>query len=105
MICESDVVRARLLSKALELAKSNGLLEIPAEGKYANATVVKLDKITKYAKELEGSREEAKVIVRSNGTATYIGKDFAFHAWKFGLIDAGFKYRSSTSSPTASRYT
>lgn len=93
MIWESDIVRAHLLSKALDIAAEHGILERPGEGKYANAIVVKLDKITKYAKELEGSREDAKVIVRSNGTATYIGKDFAFHAWKFGLIDAGFKYQ------------
>lgn len=93
MIWESDIVRAHLLSKALDIAAGQGILERPGEGKYANAIVVKLEKITKYAKELEGSREDAKVIVRSNGAATYIGKDFAFHSWKFGLIDAGFKYK------------
>jgi len=94
MIWESDIVKANLFSKALELVTAQNILEKPNEGKYAGATVVKLESITKYAKELEGSREDAKVIVRSNGTATYIGKDFAFHAWKFGLIDEKFKYRN-----------
>ncbi len=92
MVWESSIVRAHLLSKALDIAAEKGILERPNEGKYANAIIVKLEKITKYAKELEGSREDAKVIVRSNGAATYIGKDFAFHAWKFGLIDVDFKY-------------
>ena len=34
----------------------------------------------------EGPDEEAKVIVRSNGTVTYVGKDIAYHLWKFGLL-------------------
>jgi arginyl-tRNA synthetase len=93
MIWESDIVRAKLLNKALALAADKNILEKPEEGKYKDATVVKLEKITKYAKELEGSREDAKVIIRSNGAATYIAKDFAFHTWKFGLIDAKFNFR------------
>ncbi len=97
MIWESDIVRSHLLSKALDI--SSGILEKPSDGKYAGAVVIKLDRITPFAGELAGSREDAKVIVRSNGTATYIGKDFAFHAWKFGLIDAGFKYRKFMDQP------
>ncbi len=97
MVWESDIVRSHLLSKALDISSS--ILEKPSDGKYAGAIVVKLDKITPYAKELEGSREDAKVIVRSNGAATYIGKDFAFHAWKFGLIDAGFGYKKFMDQP------
>jgi arginyl-tRNA synthetase len=91
MIWESDIVRAQLLSQAMEMAK--GIMEKPTEGKYAGATVVKLEDITKFAKELEGSREDAKVIIRSNGAATYLAKDFAFHSWKFGLINADFKFK------------
>ena len=34
----------------------------------------------------DGPDEEAKVIVRSNGTVTYVGKDIAYHLWKFGLL-------------------
>jgi arginyl-tRNA synthetase len=91
LIWESDIVRAKLLGKAMEAAK--GIMEKPIEGKYAGATVVKLESITKFAKELEGSREDSKVIIRSNGTPTYLAKDFAFHAWKFGMIGADFKFK------------
>ena len=35
---------------------------------------------------------EAKIIVRSNGTVTYVGKDIAYHLWKFGLLDRDFLY-------------
>lgn len=93
LVWESDIVRSKLMDKALSMAEEHGILEKPSEGKYAGATVVKIAQITKYAKELEGSREEAKVVIRSSGAATYIAKDFGFHAWKFGLIDAGFRYR------------
>ena len=37
--------------------------------------------------------EDAKVIVRSNGTVTYVGKDIAYHLWKFGLLGKDFGYK------------
>jgi len=42
---------------------------------------------------LQGPDENAKVIVRSNGTVTYVGKDIAYHLWKFGLLGRDFAYR------------
>src|SRR5207245_4904666 len=39
------------------------------------------------------SEEDQKVIVRSNGTAGYVGKDIAYHMWKFGLLGRDFAYR------------
>jgi arginyl-tRNA synthetase len=41
----------------------------------------------------EGPDEDAKVIVRSNGTVTYVGKDIAYHLWKFGLLGEDFGYK------------
>ncbi len=41
---------------------------------------------------LSGPDEDAKVIVRSNGTVTYVGKDIAYHLWKFGLLGRDFGY-------------
>ena len=40
-----------------------------------------------------GPDEDAKVIVRSNGTVGYVGKDIAYHLWKFGLLGLDFGYR------------
>lgn len=93
MIWESDIVRAKLLEKALGTAMEKGILEKPSSGKYNGCTVIKLDNLSRFAKSLEGSREDSKVLVRSNGAATYLAKDFAFHLWKFGVIDAEFRYR------------
>jgi arginyl-tRNA synthetase len=39
------------------------------------------------------SEEDQKVIVRSNGTVGYVGKDIAYHMWKFGLLGRDFGYR------------
>src|SRR5438552_2363201 len=39
------------------------------------------------------SEDDQKVIVRSNGTVGYVGKDIAFHMWKFGLLGKDFGYR------------
>jgi arginyl-tRNA synthetase len=43
--------------------------------------------------ERTGPDEDAKVIVRSNGTVGYVGKDIAYHLWKFGLLGRDFGYR------------
>ncbi len=37
--------------------------------------------------------EDSKVIVRSNGTVTYVGKDIAYQLWKFGLLGKDFYYK------------
>jgi arginyl-tRNA synthetase len=92
MIWESDIIRAELLRKAIDIALEKGVVERQADGKYAGCIVVRLGALAKFAKELEGSREDSKVLVRSNGAATYLAKDFAFHLWKFGITEGGFRY-------------
>src|SRR5438105_15180866 len=43
--------------------------------------------------EADGEEQREKVIVRSDGTVTYVGKDIALQMWKFGLLDRDFYYR------------
>ena len=45
------------------------------------------------SEEKSGPDEDAKVIVRSNGTVGYVGKDIAYHLWKFGLLGRDFGYK------------
>ncbi len=47
----------------------------------------------------EGPDDDAKVIVRSNGTVTYVGKDIAYHLWKFGLLGRDFGYKQFFTYP------
>ncbi len=43
--------------------------------------------------------DQAKIIVRSNGTVTYVGKDIAYQLWKFGLLGKDFHYRRWANAP------
>ena len=92
MIWESDIVRAKLLAKAMAMGMEKGVFEKVTAGKYANCIVVNLEKVKGVAKDFENPSEDTKVLVRSNGTATYVAKDIAFHMWKFGIIKADFHY-------------
>ena len=59
------------------------------EGKHKDCWVMKLDE----SAEFEGMDEPDKILVRSNGTVTYTGKDIAYQLWKFGLLDRTFDFR------------
>jgi arginyl-tRNA synthetase len=92
MIWESDIVKARLLEKALDIAIRSGALSKQTSGKNAGCIVMDLEKVRGFAKDFENPEEKEKVIVRSDGTATYVAKDIAFHLWKLGIIKSDFKY-------------
>ncbi len=86
LIWERDIIREKLVEKALAVLGAAGVAIKPTTGKYAGCIVV--DTHTKTA---EGE-EKMEVLVRSNGAATYTGKDVAFHMWKLGLLDSPFNY-------------
>lgn len=93
LMWESDIVKAKLLDSALGEVKKKGVAEIEKSGDYEDCLVVKLEKVKNMAKEFENPKENVKVLVRSNGVATYAAKDLAFHMWKFGLMDKKFNYK------------
>ncbi len=92
LVWESDIVREKLLEKALYKLKKYGFIETPTSGEYANCTVMDLKKIKDLPDEFKGLKEDVKVLVRSNGVPMYVAKDIAFHMWKFGIIENLFKY-------------
>lgn len=95
MIWESDIVRNKLLEKAMKLLEQKKVSRVPDEGKYKGCVVVDVA-----GKENESDEEEGvKVFIRSNGVATYIAKDFAYHLWKFGILRADFKYKEFVVQP------
>jgi arginyl-tRNA synthetase len=51
----------------------------------------------------EGDEGDVKIIVRSNGTVTYVGKDIAYHLWKFGLLGRDFGYEPFYEYPDGQR--
>ncbi len=92
IIWESDIVREKLLEKMLSMLEARGITKKPTYGKYKNCVVIELADLKDPPKELTGLKEEAKVLVRSDGSDNYIAKDIAFHMWKLGMIDNTFKF-------------
>ena len=89
---ESQIIRSGLWSKIFEKLKEMGLIEFENEGKNAQCWVIRGD-----------GNEEDKVIVRSNGTATYIAKDIPYAAWKLSLLDDPFYYQKYDASQPNSK--
>jgi len=79
---ESQIIRSGLWERIFEKLKEMHLIEFEKEGKNAGCWVIRGE-----------GKEEDKVIVRSNGTATYIAKDIPYAAWKLGLIEDPFNYK------------
>ncbi|HEY6844382.1 MAG TPA: arginine--tRNA ligase [Thermoanaerobaculia bacterium] len=86
---ESDIIALHFWERAFELLKASGAVVLESEGKHKGCWVMKLED----AAEFEGMNEPDKILVRSNGTVTYTGKDIAYQLWKFGLLDRTFHYR------------
>jgi arginyl-tRNA synthetase len=86
---ESDILALHFWDRAFELLKDSGAVIQEKEGKHKDCWVMKLDE----SAEFEGMNEPDKILVRSNGTVTYTGKDIAYQLWKFGLLDRTFNFR------------
>jgi arginyl-tRNA synthetase len=95
---ESEILTLKFWDAAFELLVARGAIVKAAAGKNAGCWVMALGEKKEKAQpgggqEEESEEAEAKVIVRSNGTVTYVGKDIAYQLWKFGLLDRDFHYR------------
>ncbi len=85
---ESEILHLKFWAAAFELLKARGAIYLETEGKNAGCWVMPASAFA-----AEGGAEDSKVIVRSNGTVTYVGKDIAYQLWKFGLLGKDFYYR------------
>jgi arginyl-tRNA synthetase len=89
---ESEILHLHFWDLAFEQLKAKGVLYFETEGKNKGCWVMRRAG-TAQTEVTDGPDEDAKVIVRSNGTVTYVGKDIAYHLWKFGLLGRDFAYR------------
>ena len=89
---ESEILHLHFWDAAFIKLKEGGVLSLETEGKNKGCWVMKRAGAT-VAEGVELSEEDQKVIVRSNGTVGYVGKDIAYHMWKFGLLGRDFGYR------------
>jgi len=125
---ESEILHLHFWDAAFTKLKESGVLTLESEGKNKGCWVMRrggtakslttedtenteeLDDLLQVVEPLEGvdirkpediSEEDQKVIVRSNGTVGYVGKDIAYHMWKFGLLGRDFGYRKFYRYPDA----
>ena len=125
---EGDILRLHFWAHAFEFLKKTGEVYLQTEGKLAGCWVMKIDdepdagsgkpdagsrKPEAGSGETDSEEHKEKVIVRSDGTVTYVGKDMAYQMWKFGVLGKDFHYRvfdrdaagpplfSTTSDPAA----
>jgi arginyl-tRNA synthetase len=90
LVYESDIIHTRLWDDLFQELKKRGIAKYETEGKLAGCWIVTVKG------ETEG---EDKVLVRSNGTATYVAKDTPFAALKMGLISDKFYYGKYMNQP------
>ncbi len=86
---ESDILALHFFETAFAQLKASGAVRLEKAGKNAGCWVMPLADTPEFA----GLEDPDKVIVRSDGTVTYVGKDIAYQLWKFGLLGQDFEYR------------
>jgi len=77
---ESDILYSKLWEKVFDDMKSENLIRLENEGDNAGCWVLPIE------------NEDDKILVRSNGVATYVAKDIPYAAWKLGILDDPFNY-------------
>jgi arginyl-tRNA synthetase len=91
---ESHLVRSHLFEQAMDLLKHASAARVAPEGRYRGALVIQTGPPP------AGEDEpKCEVLIRSNGIPTYVGKDIAYHVWKFALIPDRLRYVPYTVQP------
>lgn len=85
---ESEILHLHFWQKAFEMMKERGVIHLETQGKNAGCWVMPFE-----AHAGNEDHDADKILVRSNGTVTYTGKDIAYQTWKLGLLGLDFNYR------------
>jgi arginyl-tRNA synthetase len=103
---EGDILRLQFWATAFEQLKARGSVFLQSEGRLAGCWVMTIEDgaapdlaEADHAAADDEAEQREKVIVRSNGTVTYVGKDIANQFWKFGLLGRDFNYRVFDTRP------
>ena len=107
---ESDILRLHFWSRAFEILQAAGAVYLETTGPQtgcwvmpiteSNSDASTIPETTEDDNESGGPKSRTKVIVRSNGTVTYVGKDIAYQFWKFGILDKDFYYQQHAKQPS-----
>ncbi|MEQ1763761.1 MAG: arginine--tRNA ligase [Pyrinomonadaceae bacterium] len=85
---ESEILHLHFWDKAFEQMKERGVIRLEEVGKHAGCWVMPFE-----SHEGTDEHEADKILVRSNGTVTYTGKDIAYQMWKLGVLGMDFHYK------------
>lgn len=101
---ESEILHLRFWAKAFELLKERNAIYFEEVGKNRGCWVMPASAFKSAAAgvgdaDADTANDDNKVIVRSTGTVTYVGKDIAYQLWKFGLLGRDFFYRRWSTYP------
>ena len=107
---ESEILHLHFWDLAFAKLKELGVIQFVRYGKMAGCWIMPwkeeksgINTETTESESTEGKEEEEntqdKIIVRSNGTVTYVGKDIAYQLWKFGLLGKDFHYAKWPNAP------
>jgi arginyl-tRNA synthetase len=106
---ESEILHLKFWDAAFEKLKASGAIQLATSGKMAGCWIMPWKDAginTENPESREGTEKiedeentQDKIIVRSNGTVTYVGKDIAYQLWKFGLLGKDFHYRKWRNVP------
>lgn len=106
LVQEGEILHLHFWASAFEMLKRNGTLRYEDSGKNCGCWVMSLsagdesEPAPNDGAPREGEDSEVKIIVRSNGTVTYVGKDIAYHLWKFALLGKDFGYEPFYTYPS-----
>ena len=90
---ETDILRSGLWHEAFAKLRETGLVVYEGKGKLAGCWIAKVTELPEFAAETDA------VLVRSNGTTTYLGKDIPYGMWKLGLVEKDFSYEILLTQP------
>jgi arginyl-tRNA synthetase len=99
---EGDILRLKFWAHCFDILKAQGAVFMQTEGKLAGCWVMRIDEgrdDTGAGDDEKDEESREKVIVRSNGVVTYVGKDIANQFWKFGLLGRDFHYHRFAVQP------
>src|SRR6266704_160400 len=99
---ESEILHLQFWDTAFEMLKKSGAIHLATSGKMEGCWVLPWEEVKEVKEkgtEEDDENEQDKIIVRSNGTVTYVGKDIAYQLWKFGLLGKDFCYRRWLNAP------
>ncbi len=85
---ESEILHLHFWERAFDLMKTAGVIRLETEGRNKGCWVMPFESHTG-----TDEHEADKIIVRSNGTVTYTGKDIAYQLWKLGRLGLDFNYK------------